>query len=96
MKTSTGDGSVIITETTSKIEAGEAALVQLKSEFKDAELLRAETKEALASAGELDAWAASAFDDESIDLEANVDALSKEQSLLWRKVQLGAVCFSTK
>ena len=66
-----------IAETTSKIEAGEAALVQLKRELKGAELSCAEAKESLASAGELDAKAASALDAESSYLAANIDALTR-------------------
>ena len=46
--------------------------MQLKRELKDAELSCAEAKEALASAGELDAKAA-----ESSYLAANIDALTR-------------------
>ena len=54
------------------IEAGEVALVQLKREFKDAELVRAEAKEALTSAGDLDAKPASAFEDGISLLQSDV------------------------
>ena len=40
-------------------------------------LVRAEAKEALASAGDLDAKTASAFDAGSSDLAVNIDALKK-------------------
>ena len=56
--------------------------MQLKILFKDAELLRAEAKQALASAGETDAKAASAFDVESSDLEADMDARSRAVAAL--------------
>ena len=72
-----GTCSAIITETTSRIEAGEVALVLLKGEFKDADLVRAEAKEALASAGDLDAKAASTFDAVSSDLAVSIDGLSR-------------------
>ena len=70
--------SAIITETASRIEAGEVALVQLKGEFKDADLVRAEAKEALTSAGDLDGKAASALDAVSSDLAVNIDGLSRQ------------------
>ena len=51
--------------------------MQLKGEFKDADWVRAEAKEALASAGDLDAKAASAFEAVSSDLAVNIDGLSR-------------------
>ena len=77
LKTNAEEGSTRITETTSKIEAGEAVLMQLKSELKNAEQSCAEAKEALASAEALDTKTASAVDTENLDLGANIDALTR-------------------
>ena len=87
-----GTCSAIITETTSRIESGEVSLVQLKGEFKDADLVHAEAKEALASAGDLDAKAASAFDAVSSDLAVNIDGLSRAIAAL-QMAWPGAVYF---
>ena len=57
--------------------AAQGALVQVKCERRDAELLRAEAKEVLASAGEVvDVKAAPAFDAENSDPAANIGALT--------------------
>ena len=57
--------------------AAQGALVQVKCERRDAELLRAEAKEVLASAGEVvDVKAAPAFDAENSHPAANIGALT--------------------
>jgi len=86
LKTSTNEGTARITDATSKIEAGEGALVELKAQIKVSQESRAEAKEALASAGALDAKAASAFDAESSDLAANIDALTRAIAALEKGV----------
>ena len=84
LKTNAEEGDARITETTSKIEAGEGTL-ELKSVIKVSQESRAEGKQALASARALDCTAASAFDGERVDLAANIGAF-KWQSLRSRKV----------
>jgi len=77
LKTNVEEGAARITETTSKIEAGEGALEEMKTQIKVSRESRAEAKEALASAEALDAKAAAGFDAESSDLAANIDALTR-------------------
>merc|ERR1712136_291094 len=62
------------------------ALVELKAQIKVSRESREEAKEALASAGALDAKAASAFDAESSDLAANIDALTRAIAALEKGV----------
>ena len=77
LKTNVEEGAARITETTSKIEAGEGALEELKTQIKVSRESRAEAKEALASAQALDAKAAAGFDAQRSDLSANIDALTR-------------------
>ena len=55
LKTNAEEGDARITETTSKIEAGEGTVVELKIVIKVSQESCAEAKQALASAGALDA-----------------------------------------
>merc|ERR1712136_578262 len=80
------EGGARITETTTKIEAGEGTLVELKTQIKVSRESRAQAKEALASAGALDAKAAAGFDAESSDLAANIDALTRAIAALEKGV----------
>jgi len=86
LKTNAEEGTARITETTSKIEAGEARLLELKNVIKVSQESRAEAKQALVSAGALDAKAASAFDASSSDLAANIDALGRAIAALEKGV----------
>lgn len=73
-----------MTDRASKIKAARGTLEELKTQIKVSRQSRAEAKEALASAGALDAKAVSAFDFEISDFAANIDALTRAISALER------------
>ena len=75
LKTNAEEGADRIRETTSKIEAGKGTQVKLQTVIKVSQESGAQAKQAVASSGALDGNAASAFDDESSGLAANIDAL---------------------
>jgi len=86
LQTSAEEGTARITESTSKIQAGESVLLELKTVIKVSQVSREEAKQALASAGALDDKGASAFDAESSDLAANIDALTRAIAALEKGV----------
>ena len=71
-----------MTDRTSKIKTSQGTLEELKTQIKVSRQSRAEAKEGLVSAGALDAKVVSAFDVESSDLAANIDALTRAISAL--------------
>ena len=86
LKTNAEEGTARITWSTSKIQAGEKVLVELKTVIKVSQVSREEAKQALTSAGALDHKGASAFDGESSDLAANIDALTRAIAALEKGV----------
>ena len=86
LKTNVEEGTARITDSTSKIKAEEGILVELKTVIKVSQESRAEAKQALASAVALDDKGASAFDAESSDLAANIDALTRAIAALEKGV----------
>ena len=71
-----------MTDRTSKIKTSQGTLEEQKTQIKVSRQSRAEAKEGLVSAGALDAKVVSAFDVESSDLAANIDALTRAISAL--------------
>ena len=77
--------------TTSEIEAEEGVLVELRNVIKVSQESRAEATQALASAGALDGKGESASDDESVDLAANIDALTRAIAALEKGVAMSSI-----
>ena len=78
-------------ETTSETETGEGILVELRNVIKVSQESRAGATQALASAGALDSKADSAFDDESVHLADNIDALTRAIAALKKGVAMSSV-----
>jgi len=83
-KTSGGDlkqnieeGGTSITETAANIEAAQGSIAQLKSQLTQSVASRADAEAAVKTAGALNKKAVEAFQGESTDLSANIDALTR-------------------